>query len=260
VGSYYLWKKKYPHHAKVMIKMFLLLAVIGAPMQILMGDLHGLNTLQHQPRKIAAMEGLWETKKGAGLKLFAIIDQKNQRNKFEIEIPKLGSLILTHHLDGEVKGLKEWPPEEQPPVVIVFWAFRVMVGIGFLMAFVALYGGFLYLRGSLFESRIFRVLSIAMGPSGFIAVLAGWFVTEVGRQPYMVYGFFKTAKGISPVIGAQIAITTAAFVVVYVFVFGAAIYYILKLIKKGPAKVVDADNYYAPSTEALLVTKSGEER
>jgi len=234
VGAYYLWRKRHVAHARVMLGMAMIMAVFVAPMQLLFGDLHGLNTFKHQPAKVAAMEGLWETERGAPLVLFGWPDQEQETTKYAIKIPKLSSLILTHELNGEVKGLKEWPKEERPPVAIVFWAFRIMVGIGMLMIATGIIALVLYIRKRLFDTRWFQYWCMALTPSGFIAVLAGWFVTEVGRQPWIVYGLMKTSDAVSPVIGTSIAISLTAFVFVYAFVFGAGTYYILKLIGKGP--------------------------
>lgn len=235
VGAYYLWKKIYTPHARIMLGMAMLMAVFVAPLQVVIGDMHGLNTLEHQPAKVAAMEGIWETEKGAGLKLFGWPDQEAEETKYSIEIPKLASLILTHEWEGEIKGLKEWPKEDRPPVAIVFWSFRVMVAIGTLMVLTGLLGAYLFLRKRLFDTTWFQFWCMGMMPSGFIAVLAGWFVTEVGRQPYTVYGVLRTTESISPVLAAQVAFSLLAFIIVYITVFGAATYYILQLIGKGPA-------------------------
>jgi cytochrome d ubiquinol oxidase subunit I len=217
-----------------MFGMAMIMAVFVAPMQLVLGDLHGLNTLEHQPAKVAAMEGLWDTQRGAPLVLFGWPDQEKETTRYSLEIPKLSSLILTHQLDGEVKGLKDWPKDERPPTAWVFWSFRIMVGIGMLMIATGLTALVLFFRKRLFDARWFHYWCMALTPAGFIAVLAGWFVTEIGRQPYMVYGVLKTAEAASPVPGTSIAISLAAFVIVYGFVFGAGSYYILKLIAKGP--------------------------
>jgi cytochrome d ubiquinol oxidase subunit I len=234
IGAYYLWRRRHVQHARVMFGMAMIMAVFVAPMQLVLGDLHGLNTLKHQPAKVAAMEGLWETQKGAPLVLFGWPDQEAQITKYSIEIPKLSSLILTHDLEGEVKGLKEWPKDEIPPVAWVFWSFRIMVGIGMLMIATGLIAVVLFFRKRLFDTAWFQYWCMALTPAGFIAVLAGWFVTEIGRQPYIVYGLLKTADAVSPVSAGPIAISLLAFIVVYVLVFGAGSYYILKLIAKGP--------------------------
>jgi len=234
ISAYYLWRQRHVQHARVMFGMAMIMAIFVAPMQMLFGDLHGLNTLKHQPAKIAAMEGLWQTQRGAPLVLFGWPDQEAETNRYAIEIPMLSSLILTHDLDGEVKGLKEWPADERPPVAVVFWAFRVMAGIGTLMAATGLIAIILYFRKRLFDTRWFQLWCMALTPIGFIAVLAGWFVTEVGRQPWIVQGLMRTSHATSPVMGTSIAISLTAFVIIYIFVFGAGSYYILELIGKGP--------------------------
>jgi cytochrome d ubiquinol oxidase subunit I len=234
IGAYYLWRNRHVKYARVMLGMAMIMAIFVAPIQALMGDLHGLNTLEHQPAKVAAMEGLWETEQGAALKLFGWPDQEEEKTRYAIEIPKLSSLILTHDLNGEVRGLKEWPKDERPPVAAVFWSFRAMVGIGVLMIFTGVTAAILFLCKQLFSKRWFQLWCMAMTPSGFIAVLVGWFVTEIGRQPYIVYGVMRTAETISPVMGSQVAMSLLAFIFSYVFIFGAGSYYILRLIGKGP--------------------------
>ena len=234
IGGYYLWRGLHVRHARIMLGMAMIMAIFVAPLQLLFGDLHGLNTFEHQPAKVAAMEGIWETERGAGLRLFAWPDQHAERNLFEITIPKLSSLILTHDPDGEVKGLTTWARADRPPVAMVFWTFRIMVGLGMLMIATGLVALVLYLKKKLFTTRWFHVWCMAMTPAGFVAVLAGWFVTEVGRQPYIVYNVLRTSETISPVAAAPVAISLIAFVVVYGLVFTAGAYYILKLIGKGP--------------------------
>jgi cytochrome d ubiquinol oxidase subunit I len=234
IGAFYLWRQRHVHHARVMFGMAMIMAIFVAPMQLLFGDLHGLNTLKHQPAKVAAMEGLWETRQGAPLVLFGWPDQEEETTKFAIEIPKMSSLILTHNLNGEVKGLKDWPRQDRPPAVWVFWAFRIMVGLGMLMIATGVIAIVLYFRKRLFDTRWFQYWCMALTPAGFVCVLAGWFVTEVGRQPWIVQDLMRTQDATSPVIGTSIAISLVAFIIVYVFVFGAGSYYILKLIAKGP--------------------------
>jgi cytochrome d ubiquinol oxidase subunit I len=234
VGAYYLWRGLHVSHARVMLGMAMIMAVFVAPAQLLFGDMHGLNTFEHQPAKVAAMEGLWETEKGAPLVLFGWPDQEEEITKYSLEIPKLSSLILTHSLNGEVRGLKEWPSEDRPPVAWVFWSFRIMVGIGTLMIATGIVALVLYFKKRLFDTRWFQYWCMAMTPAGFVAVLAGWFVTEIGRQPYIVQNVMRTAESASPVAGPPIAISLAAFIVVYGAIFGAGSYYIVKLIGKGP--------------------------
>jgi cytochrome d ubiquinol oxidase subunit I len=234
IGGYYLWRSQHLAHARIMFGMAMIMAIFVAPFQAILGDMHGLNTFEHQPAKVAAMEGLWETERGAPLKLFGWPDQAAETTRYSLEIPKLSSLILTHDLNGEVRGLKEWPADERPPVAIVFWSFRVMVGLGVLMILTGLTAAVLYFQKRLFETRWFHVWCMVLTPSGFVAVLAGWIVTEVGRQPYIVQGVMRTSEAVSPVAAAPVAISLLAFVLTYLFIFGAGTYYILRLIHKGP--------------------------
>ncbi len=219
----------------VMFSMALWMAAIVAPIQIAAGDAHGLNTLEHQPRKIAAMEGHYETVKGAPLILFGIPNAKEKRMDYVVEIPYLGSLILTHTLDGEIKGMNTWPVDEQPPMGIVFYAFRVMVGIGSLMCLLGLWSLWLRYKGRLYDTPLMHRAALWMGPSGFVAVLAGWTVTEVGRQPYTVYNLLRTADSASPIDATAIGFSLLAFAVVYFSLFGAGVYYIFRQMSHPPS-------------------------
>ena len=210
------------------------MATIVAPMQILAGDMHGINTMEHQPIKVAAMEGHWERQTGAPLILFGIPDQDAEETRYEISIPKLSALILTHNLNGETPGLKDVAAEDRPPVAIVFFSFRVMVGIGMLMLVVGLTSLFLRFRRKLYDARLFHRLAIVMGPAGFIAVLAGWITTEVGRQPFTVYGLLRTSDSLAPIAAPAVAGSLIAFILVYFTIFGAGAYYILRLMKGCP--------------------------
>jgi cytochrome d ubiquinol oxidase subunit I len=205
-----------------------------APIQVLAGDQHGLNTLEHQPAKIAAMEGHFETRAGAPLILFGWPDMEAEKTLYEIAIPQLGSLILTHDWNGVVKGLKDWPKEDRPNALIVFWSFRIMVGIGFLMLGLGLWSLWGRFRGRLYDMRLMHGAAILMGPMGFVAVLAGWVTTEAGRQPYTVYGLLRTAESAAPVDAAAVAASLIAFIIVYFAVFGAGVFYILRLMVKPP--------------------------
>ena len=245
VASWYLLKKKHLPYAKIMLSMAMLMAVFIAPLQVVLGDLHGLNTLKYQPAKVAAMEGAWETEKGAPFRLFGWPDSQKEQTLYSLEIPKLASLILTHSWDGEVKGLKAWPKEERPPVAMVFWSFRVMVGMGSLMVLTGLIAIFLFMRKRLFDSRWFQRWCVALTPSGFIAVLAGWFVTEIGRQPYVAYGLIRTSEASSPVLGQHIFASLVAFVVVYSVIFSAGLYYICRLVRRGPVSLKDEEIIYS---------------
>ena len=240
IGAYYLWRNLHVSHARVMFGMAMIMAIFVAPLQLVLGDLHGLNTLEHQPAKVSAIEGIWETERGAALRLFGWPDQEEEETKYAVEIPKLSSLILTHSLDGEVKGLKEWPREDRPPVAWVFWSFRIMVGVGVLMILTGVMAAILYWRKKLFDTRWFHYWCMALTPAGFIAVIAGWCVTEIGRQPYVAYGVIRTVESVSPVPGPHIALSLLAFIVTYTFIFGAGSYYILRLIAKGPASEEEA--------------------
>jgi cytochrome d ubiquinol oxidase subunit I len=239
VGARYLVAGRFPEDGRTMMRMAIGLIAIFAPIQALIGDQHGLNTLEHQPAKIAAIEAHWggeTTSPNAGvpLVLFAIPNEKEERNDYQIAIPRLGSLILTHTLDGTFKGLKEFPPNDRPPVAVPFFAFRVMVGIGLLMIAIGWVGAFLLWRRRLFDSDWYLWPTQFVWPLGFIAVLSGWFVTEVGRQPWIATGILRTLDAASPVTGWQVATTLVLFVLVYGVVFSMGIYYINRLIVKGP--------------------------
>lgn len=236
VSAWMLWKNKSAEHARVMFKMALSFIVIFIPLQIFVGDLHGLNTLKHQPAKIAAMEGLWESEKGAALTLFGIPDEESETTKYAVKIPKLASLILTHDSEGELAGLKSFAKDQRPPVPPVFFAFRIMVAIGMLMLVTALMAVFLNFRKKLFDTKWFQFWCMLMTPSGFVALLAGWFVTEIGRQPYVVYGLLRTRDAVSALSAQQVLFSLVSFVLVYFVIFGAATFYILKLIVKGMPK------------------------
>jgi cytochrome d ubiquinol oxidase subunit I len=254
VGSYYLRNKLYVPQARIMLGMATIMASLVAPLQAYVGDLHGLNTFKHQPAKIAAMEGIWHTEQDAGLRLFAWPDEHHEKNLYEIQIPHLGSLVLTHNIQGEIKGLKEWHKDDRPPVVWVFWSFRVMVGLGILMVLLGVTSAMQYFRGKFFDNHFLLGWWMLMMPSGFIALLAGWFVTEIGRQPYTVYGILRTAESVSPaILGPQVAWSLLTFVVMYSLVFGAGSYYILKIIAKGLSVANDKEQYYAHGTEAVVM-------
>ncbi len=234
-GAYHLLKDRNNRHARIMFSMAMWMALIVAPIQMFAGDFHGLNTLKHQPAKIAAMEGHWEPyENGAPLILFGIPDDEDEVTRYAIEIPYLSSIILTHSLEGKVPGLKEFPKDERPPSAIVFYSFRVMVGIGVLMALVGLWSGWVRYRGRLYDAPYLHRLTLLMGPSGIVAVLAGWITTEVGRQPYTVYGLMRTADSISPVGAEAVGWSLVAFVLVYFFLFGWGTLYAIRLMMKAP--------------------------
>lgn len=238
IGAWHLLKDTTSRGARVMFSMAMWMAALVAPIQILAGDLHGLNTLEYQPAKVAAMEGHYDTHAGAPLILFGIPDDEAEVTRYQIAIPKLGSLILTHHADGEVKGLKAFPKNQRPPAEIVFWSFRLMVGIGFAMLGIGIWSLLRRLqKGRLYEDHWLHRAALLMTPSGFVAVLAGWITTEVGRQPYTVYGLLTTAQSASPIAAPAVATSLVAFIIVYFFVFGAGVFYILRLCGKSPDHV-----------------------
>jgi cytochrome d ubiquinol oxidase subunit I len=221
--------------------MAMWIASVVAPLQLLVGDQHGLNTLEHQPAKIAAMEGHFEAEqKGAPLILFGWPDMQAGEMRYAVELPRLGSLVLTHDPDGFVKGLKSWPREDWPRVPIVFWSFRVMVGLGVLMILTGIVSLALRVVGRLHDVKIFARWCVLMGPAGFVALLAGWFVTETGRQPFTVYGVLRTADSVSPIATPGVAFSLLAFVAVYLIVFGMGIWYLLRLLGTDPEAAVAA--------------------
>ncbi|MGD9844214.1 MAG: cytochrome ubiquinol oxidase subunit I [Variibacter sp.] len=234
VGARYLLGNRHEEEGRTMIRMAVGLLAILAPLQLFIGDQHGLNTLKYQPIKIAAMEAHWDGSEPADFNIIAWPDEKAERNRFAISIPRGASLILTHKLDGLFPGLKSVPPQDRPPVWSVFYAFRIMVGIGLLMIAAGLFGVWLWWRGRLFTTRWYLKAASWGWWIGFVAVLSGWLVTESGRQPWVAYGILRTADATSPVLAINIAQTLALFVLVYGVVFGAGIYYINRLIEHGP--------------------------
>lgn len=235
VGAWHLLKDKANLHARKMFSMAMWMAAIVAPVQIFVGDLHGLNTLEHQPQKVMAMEGHYDSHpQGAPLILFGIPDSEQKRVKYVVEIPKASSLILKHDLNAPLAGLDTIPDDEEPPVGIVFWSFRVMVGIGFLMLGIGLWSLIARWRGRLYDWPPLHRAAIMMGPSGFVAVLAGWITTEVGRQPYVVWGLLRTADAASPLDAPAVGASLLAFVIVYFAVFGTGVWYIMRLMAQTP--------------------------
>ncbi|PIJ42457.1 cytochrome ubiquinol oxidase subunit I [Tatumella sp. OPLPL6] len=223
---------------KKMLSMSLWMALIVSPIQAFLGDAHGLNTLEHQPAKIAAIEGHWENPPGepTPLILFGVPDMQQEKTKYALEIPYLGSLILTHSLDKQVPALKTFPKEDRPNSTIVFWSFRVMAGLGMLMILLGVASLWMRYKKRLYDSRPFLWFTLLMGPSGLLAMLAGWFTTEIGRQPWVVYGVLRTRDAVSPHSALQMTFSLIAFIVVYASVFGIGYVYLIRLIKKGPVE------------------------
>lgn len=219
-----------------MLSMAMWMLAIAAPLQVGIGDAHGLVTLEYQPAKLAAMEGHWENRPGGGmpLTLFGLPDMQAETTRYAVEIPRLGSLILTHSWDGQIRGLKDFLPQDRPNAAVVFWTFRVMVGLGFLMVALAIAGLWLRRSERIYRSRPFLRFALAMGPAGFIALLAGWLTTEIGRQPWIVHGLMRTAEGVSRHGVAELGLSLALFVLIYLAVFGAGTAYILRMLAQGP--------------------------
>jgi cytochrome d ubiquinol oxidase subunit I len=235
VAAWHLLRRKAGQGSRIMFSMAMWMATIVAPIQILAGDQHGLNTLEHQPAKVMAMEGHFQSHPdGAPLLLFGLPDQKDATVKYAVEIPKLSSLILKHSLDAPLAGLDTVERADWPNVGIVFWSFRIMVGLGFLMALLGLCSLFLRWRGRLYEAGWFHGFALLMGPAGFVAVIAGWVTTEVGRQPYTVYGLLRTADSASPLAAPAVGSALVAFVIVYFIIFAAGAFYILRLMNNPP--------------------------
>ncbi|MBQ0744917.1 MAG: cytochrome ubiquinol oxidase subunit I [Pseudomonas sp.] len=246
VSAWYLLRGREIEVNRKALSMCLWLILILAPTQAVIGDFHGINTLEHQPTKVAAMEGNWETASGVPLLLFAWPDQESQSNRFEIAIPKLASLILTHDLNGEVPGLNEVAREEQPPVAIVFWGFRVMVGLGLLMIATAFTGLLLRHKQRYWQTPWFLQGLRLMSVTPFIAVLAGWIVTESGRAPWLVYGLMTHAQGVTPSLtGGMALFTLLGYIVVYLMIFSAGLYYLMRVLQDGlevPERATELDD------------------
>ena len=235
VGTYHLLRDQHLAAPRVMFSMAMWMATLVAPIQILAGDQHGLNTLEHQPVKIMAMEGHFDSHpNGAPLILFGLPDETAAKVKYAIEIPKMGSLILKHSPNAPLAGLDTVPRENWPPVPITFWSFRTMVGMGFLMLGLGLFSLWTRWRGTLYQTRLLHIFAMAMGPAGFIAVIAGWVTTETGRQPFTVYGLLRTLDSVSPLAAPAVGSSLLAFVIVYFIVYAAGLTYLFRLMAAPP--------------------------
>jgi len=258
VGAWHLLRDRHLAGPRVMFSMAMWMATLVAPIQILAGDQHGLNTLEHQPTKIMAMEGHFDSHKdGAPLILFGWPDQGAGKVKYALEIPKLGSLILKHSLNAPLAGLDTVPRENWPPVPITFWSFRIMVGLGFLMMGLGLFSLLMRFLGKLYETRLLHMFAIAMGPAGFIAVLAGWITTETGRQPFTVYGLLRTAESASPLAAPAVASSLIAFIMVYFAVFAAGVIYLLRLMAAPPHHGEQGPRSDVPARAAGITPAAG---
>jgi cytochrome d ubiquinol oxidase subunit I len=227
--------------SKIALRMAIGMCLVVAPLQLLIGDMSGKQVGEVQPAKLAAIEGFWDTKGHQAFNIVAWPDRTTQKNDFALSIPEAGSLITHGSADAVVKGLKAFPKADEPPAAVVFYAFRIMVGLGILMILEGLWGVFLWLRRGLEKARLFLSFAALMGPAGFIAVIAGWTVTEVGRQPYVIYGYLRTADAVSPVGAAQISISLLMFILVYAVVFCVGALYILRLVAAGPKALAQAE-------------------
>ena len=234
-GAWHIMKDRANAQARTMFAMAMGMIAVAAPVQLFAGDQHGLNTLAHQPAKVMAMEGHFESHpEGAPFVLFGFPDQDDAKVHWAIEIPKVGSLLLKHDPNAPLDGLDTIAKEDWPPVAIVFWSFRIMVGLGLLMI---LLGGVAFvarMRGRLYEWTWLHWFALGMGPAGFVAVLCGWITTEVGRQPFTVYGLLRTTESASPLAAPALVGSLTAFVIVYFAVFGAGAFYLLRLMSHAP--------------------------
>jgi len=234
ISAVFVLRQQHDDFARTGVSIAMWLALFFVPLQLFLGDQHGLNTRRYQPMKIAAIEARWQTGRGVPLTLFALPDQKAATNLYAVDVPHLGSLILTHSWNGEVKGLEEVPPTDRPYVPIVFFAFRAMVGVGSLLLVFALLGAYLRWRRHLFTTKWFLLALVLITPLGFVATIAGWLVTEAGRQPYVVYGVLRTANAASHLAAVSVGITFILFIVVYLFLMVGFLWFLIQTIIRGP--------------------------
>lgn len=246
-GAFHLLFRAHTPAIRKMFSMAMWMIVATAPVQILAGDQHGLNTVAHQPAKIAAIEGHWQNKPGeaAALILVGLPDMDAETTRYAVQIPHLGSLILTHSWNGQTPALKDFKKQDRPPSPIIFWTFRIMVGLGLLMALLGLVGLIERWRGALYRSPLLLRFALLMGPAGLVALLAGWMTTEIGRQPWVVYGVMRTSQGVSNHSALTLSTTLALFIVTYSAVFGSGIGFMVRLMARGP------DDVHEPPTEPL---------
>lgn len=242
VGAYFIRKKTFANESRTMLSMTFWLLTALVPLQIFLGDLHGLNTLKYQPAKLAAIEAHWYTESRAPLTLFAIPDQTAETDRDAINVPLLGSIILTHDVNGVVPGLTQWPADQRPPVIIPFFSFRIMVGLGLLMLGLVAASLWLRYKGRLFNAKIFLLCCQWAAPLGFLAVIAGWVTTEAGRQPWTVYGLLRTAESVSPSLtGVDVLLSLLGYLVVYLIIFPFGILLMARVVRKGPADTIDKE-------------------
>src|ERR1700724_1977494 len=235
-GAWQLLKRRDTPAVRTMFSMAMWMLLIDTPIQIAIGDQHGLMDLKYQPAKIAAVEGHWENQPGESLPLilFGLPDMNAETTRYALQIPHLGRMVLTHSWNDQIRGLKDFAPEDRPNSTIVFWTFRIMVGLGFLMLLLGLWSAWARWHNQLYKTKIFLRFAVLMGPAGLIAIVAGWLTTEIGRQPWVVYGAMRTKDAVSNHSALALSTTLAVFIVMYIAVFGTGISYMLKLVAKGP--------------------------
>jgi cytochrome d ubiquinol oxidase subunit I len=254
ISAYFLLKGiQVPFYRRSM-GVALLMAAVFAPVQVYVGDTSGREVFRHQPAKLAAIEGHWETNKegGAPLSLIGIPNMKEERTLFEIEIPDALSLLLTHTRTGRVPGLKEFPSRDRPNSLVVYWAFRMMAGIGFIFLFVMLWAALLWRRRRLFQNRPFLLTLVAIQPLGWLAVEMGWVTAEVGRQPWLIYNIVRTAEGTSPIPAGNVIWSLGLFVIIFLSIGGSYIYYVLKTLQAGPDMTSPIPHTHMPAGIKLL--------
>lgn len=255
VAAYFLRRKTFIPEARKMLSMTFWLLTLLVPLQVVLGDLHGLNTLKYQPTKLAAIEAHWDAERRAPLTLFAIPDEKNEANHAVVDVPLLGSLILAHDVNGEVPGLKQWPTDQRPPVAIPFFTFRMMVGLGLIMLGIVVISLWLRFRRRLFEANWFLRLCQYTAPIGFITILAGWVTTEVGRQPWTVYGLLRTAHSVTPSLTTNdVLLSLAGYIAVYLLIFPVGIFLMARIVRKGPVPVLPKEPVEGGQPSRPIVT------
>ena len=251
VAAYHLRAGRFRDEGTTMLKMAFGLLTVLVPLQVVIGDQHGLNTHEYQPAKLAAIEANWETQRRMPLLLFAWPDEQAEANRFEVGIPALGSVIIAHDAEGVIKGLKEWKPEDRPPVALPFFSFRLMVGIGLVLLALVVCSWWIWWRGALASSRWFLKLCMLASPLGFVAVLAGWVTTETGRQPWVVYGLMRTRDAVTPSLtGADVLTSLVIYVIAYIAIFGAGGYFMVRFLRVGPVEKAIAGERGVTSTSA----------
>ncbi len=262
ISAYYLLKGNHPPFYRRSLAMALAMAGLVAPLQVVVGDMKGLAVAEYQPAKLASMEAHWETNTqgGADFIAFALPDQENERNRFEIRIPNMLSLLITHSKDGQIQGLKDFPRDERPNVLVNFWTFRIMVAIGFIFLGVMLWAGILLLRRKLFDNRLFLKVLIAIQPLGFIATILGWVTAEMGRQPWVVYGLMRTREGASPIAPGNVVWSLMMFALLFGLIGAFYFYYTLRTLHQGPDMASPIPPVQRPSGYAMAEPNAGKEK